>query len=279
MKQDNFFDLKRFTHVLRNDFLEHRKTMLQAVVMGYLALTYTVIARTFYLYKSADIFDTGTADEVSRSIWQLSLVAFAVYILGFTGSSILALSTKQKRISYFMLPATIFEKFLAMLLRIVGFYTLSYIAIFYLADWSRMLFYLIFYPEAPVIELTDTYFGKNTYQLNFLLPYYLFISIQSAFILGAVSFYVRSFFKTLGVLMGAIAGYILLNKLFIFVCYGKETSWIDVFKTFTERLEGILPAKASDTILVAWGVVILFALANWIIAYYRLKESQIISKL
>ena len=279
MKQDNFFDLKRFTHVLRNDLLEHKKTMLQAVVMGYLALTYTVIARTFYLYKSTEIFDARIADEISRSVWQFSFVAFAIYILGFTGSSILALSTKQKRITYFMLPATTFEKYLAVLLRIVGFYTLSYIAIFYLADCSRMLFYLIFYPEAPVIELTDTYFGKNTFQLNFLLPYYIFISIQSAFILGAVSFYLRPFFKTLGVLMGATAVYILLNKLFIFVCYGKETSWIDVFKTLTERLEGVLPADDSDKILVAWGVVTLFALANWIISYYRLKESQIISKL
>jgi hypothetical protein len=279
MIKDNFFDLKRFTHVLRNDFLEHKKTMLQAVVIGYLALTYTIISRIFYLYKSSDVFDVEIADKVSRSVWQFSFIAFAVYILGFTGSSILALSTKQKRITYFMLPATTFEKYLAILLRIVGFYTLSYIVIFYLADWSRMLFYLILYPEAPVIELTDTYFGKNTYQLNFLLPYYLFISIQSAFILGAVSFYVRSFIKTLGVLLWAIAGYMLLNKLFILVCYGKETSWVNVFKTFTEKLEGVLPADNSDKILVAWGVVTLFALVNWIIAYYRLKESQIISKL
>ena len=269
MKQDNFFDLKRFTHVLRNDFLEHKNRMGQAFFLTYLLFTCNIILLSTHFYESSNVFNSETADRLSRDVWHISLVYFAIYMLMFSAIDILALSTKQKRITYFMLPSTIFEKYLAVILRTVGFYALSYIAIFYLADWSRMLFYLIFYPESPVIELTNTCFQENTYQINFLLPYFAIISLQSIFILGAVSFYTTSFFKTLGVLLVAIGLYILLNIFFLFIFSTGESSF---------DVEGVFPVL-SDRILAAWGVVILFALANWILAYYRLKESQIISKL
>ena len=161
MKQDNFFDLKRFTHVLRNDFLEHKKTMLQAVVLGYLIFTFSIILRTFNLYESSKIYNSGIADDISYNICQFAMFGFIIYILGISTRNILTLSRKQKRISFFMLPATTFEKYLAILMRTVGFYALSYIAIFYLADWSRILFYLIFYPEAPVIRSEERRVGKE----------------------------------------------------------------------------------------------------------------------
>ena len=278
MKQDNFFDLKRFTHVLRNDFLEHKKTMLQAVVLGYLIFTFSIILRTFNLYESSKIYNSGIADDISYNICQFAMFGFIIYILGISTRNILTLSRKQKRISFFMLPATTFEKYLAILMRTVGFYALSYIAIFYLADWSRILFYLIFYPEAPVIELTNTYFEENTYRPNLLLSFFKVISIQSVFILGAVSFYRSSFFKTLLILLVTIGWYILFSRLFVFIFSAGKSSFDDVFRILGQGVESVFPI-AADRVLVNWGVATLFVLANWILAYYRLKESQIISKL
>ena len=278
MKQDNFFDLKRFTHVLRNDFLEHKKTMLQAVVLGYLIFTFSIILRTFNLYESSKIYNSGIADDISYNICQFAMFGFIIYILGISTRNILTLSRKQKRISFFMLPATTFEKYLAILMRTVGFYALSYIAIFYLADWSRILFYLIFYPEAPVIELTNTYFDVNTYRPNLLLSFFTIISIQSVFILGAVSFYRSSFFKTLGVLLAVIGLSTLLNIFFLFIFSTGESSFEDLFSMLEQGVGNAFPV-ASDRALFDLGESILSALATWILAYYRLKESQIISKL
>ena len=278
MKQDNFFDLKRFTHVLRNDFLEHKKTMLQAVVLGYLIFTFSIILRTFNLYESSKIYNSGIADDISYNICQYAMFGFIIYILGISTRNILTLSRKQKRISFFMLPATTFEKYLAILMRTVGFYALSYIAIFYLADWSRILFYLIFYPEAPVIELTNTYFDVNTYRPNLLLSFFTIISIQSVFILGAVSFYRSSFFKTLGVLLAVIGLSTLLNIFFLFIFSTGESSFEDLFSMLEQGVGNAFPV-ASDRALFDLGESIISALVIWILAYYRLKESQIISKL
>ena len=163
-------------------------------------------------------------------------------------------------------------------MRTVGFYALSYIAIFYLADWSRILFYLIFYPEAPVIELTNTYFDVNTYRPNLLLSFFTIISIQSVFILGAVSFYRSSFFKTLGVLLAVIGLSTLLNIFFLFIFSTGESSFEDLFSMLEQGVGNAFPV-ASDRALFDLGESILSALATWILAYYRLKESQIISKL
>ena len=279
MKQDNFFDLKRFTHVLRNDFLEHKMMMFYFFISCYVFFTANIISLTINLYGPNATYDHLLADALSRNVWIFSQIYFFIYLLIFAAFNILSLSRKQKRINFFMLPATIFEKYLAIFLRTVGFYTLSFVVIFYLTDCSRMLFFAIFYPEAPIVEITSTYLGNNIYQSSFLLPYFTIISLQSIFILGAVSFYTTSFFKTLGGCFCAVGAFLLLTRFCIYILPG-FSSFTDALRVLFEPMEQYMrEVEYTDIIIAAWGFVILFALANWILAYYRLKESQIISKL
>jgi len=184
---------------------------------------------------------------------------------------------KTKRISYLMNPSSTLEKFLSRWIIV----TIGYLIIFSLviipADATRVFISVIRYPgaEVPFIDFSKIVSGEK-YTSDFLYDYKqlkmvlsLYILFQSLFVLGSTFWQKNSFVKTFSALLLIFVSYGFICYKLISVLFGNG---MDDFFWSTRDFE---PENQTTTIAVT---LTLIAIVNWVIAFFRFRESEIIKR-
>ncbi|MEO5564493.1 MAG: hypothetical protein ABIR18_13690 [Chitinophagaceae bacterium] len=273
---NQFFSFNRFCLLVLKHWADNKKRYLLSVI-AFIGLLITWFVLTMLTESS------GRA--MSKGIQQVTFI-FALFATGsfYASQYFRDLGSSVKGINFLLVPASAFEKILCSLLYTVLFFFIVFTTAFYLADILMVSIYDRFaVADDPtgqrgllnVFDATSLPFdGKTT--INLLL---IFLSIQSAFLLGSVYFKKYSFIKTI------ISGFVIFFVVFCFVFL--------LYKYLMPKGEfenGFLTSYRVETggkndylvqIPVWVGKILHYLLMYgtapflWIVTYFRLKEKQV----
>ena len=273
MNANRYFSFSRLGLVMKRDFMENWKTNLYRFLGPYAA---------FLLVMGFSSMNMTNFNEFSDIV---SATFFSVLFFGgsFTASYALeTMNTQQKRISFLMLPATSFEKFLARFLYVtLGFVVLSTIALL-LAEVTRFLLLPMFdlpdtFKQSTLPNVWQTIMNVRTFNFNgsgimeSVVGWLFLIWIHSFFLLGGCRWYKNAFWKTLGLI-------ILVNFFFIFVL-------VNLVELLDEGVmeEILLWCEANFSWVTVTGILsfaivmfMLLILLNWWLSYRCFTRSQVI---
>ena len=275
MIRDTFFSAPRFVNLCRKEMVESWKANLLRFVMMYGIMAIAFVWNGYFRYNYLSASSWTDQDP----IWNFELGAFvwALVIMGLLSASFIMerMKTKTNRIAMLMIPATMFEKFFSRWLVFTFGFLIVFLIAFKLADWTRVTIYMISYPElkgiiasTPLSHLVGkeqfwTVFDDCNY---FMLGVSAYIFAQSLFVLGSSIWPKNSFVKTFSAIVVIAIVYIAIGSV--------------LAKMLFEGRSGGVNQTISDETMTLSSTVIFFAMAvfNWIVAYFRFKESEIISR-
>ena len=274
------FSFTRLMAVMKRDMMENWKTNLYRLIACYSG---AAMAFLFGMYGvlSGNRGETGDTQYLGFCNTFHSILIFVTFFyLMICASRIMeVMNTKNKRISYMMLPATIGEKFIS---RVIYVCIISMVIFFiglFFAELTRLALLPLF--DAPEefyrfclfdimsVSLDDTirlnpglYTGENSVEI---ISYLFVISNclwgHSIYILGGTYFKKHPFVKTWGIMIAlfVIAAYIFGNmiakELFLYFDPTDENFWI-----------------GTNTISI---VFLVLTVINWTLSYHLFRNSQI----
>lgn len=264
MMKDTFFSFSRFVNVCRKDVAENWKTYMLRLAMWYGVLAVVLVWNGFYVYRYG---------------WQDINFGPFVFMFGLWGFGLLGASytmekmkSKTGRLSTLMLPATPFEKFFSRWFVFTVVFLVAYLFAFRMADCTKALIYSAIYPENASVGVTplarlfegDVYNRKNPEFQGVLIAAYFFF--QSCFVLGSSIWPKNSFIKTVAASVVIFVSYFLIVGFVVkYVVSGHLSAFSDI---------------SQETVInILYVVVTTFTLLNWVLAYYRFKESEIINRM
>ena len=275
MIKDTFFSLPRFMNLCRKEMVESWRSNVLRIVLLYGVMTVAMVWNGYFEYR-------GSYKSSEDPAWSFLLVAFiwGLWVFGCLSASFTMekMKTKTNRTSTLMTPATPFEKFFSRWFVFTVVFLVVFLITYKLADYTRVIVYSLTYPEKDFIAPVDLSHligkGKDYYTLcrtglefGAVIAGYFFV--QSLFILGSTIWPKNSFLKTFAsgtiivivyFLVGALMTKILLNN--------------NLYYSFPRR--EISDENMMILLIVACTFIALF---NWILAYFRFKESEIINRM
>jgi len=179
MKTNNFFNSKRFFLLLRNDLLRNYRTML--ISAGAVAALYFVITLPKIFFSPG-----GTSPD-----FHLGLYPACLFIGGFilSSSAFSEIHHSRKSTSFFMLPASIFEKMVSKLLLTTIGYVLASVLLYYLLTVTSS--------GIAVIFTGWSFPAFNPFTKEILLSVAIYLVTQSMFLFGGLYFKKHPFMKIL----------------------------------------------------------------------------------
>lgn len=278
MIRDTFFSAPRFVNLCRKEMVESWKANLLRFVMMYGIMAIAFVWNGYFQYNHPEgLINRGITQD---PIWTFELGAFiwALVIMGLLSASFIMerMKSKTNRIAMLMTPATMFEKFFSRWLVFTFGFLIVFLIAFKLADWTRVTVYMISYPElkdiiasTPLSHLVGkeqfwTVFDDCNY---FMLGVSAYFFVQSLFVLGSSIWPKNSFVKTFSAIVVVAIIYIAIGSLL-----GKIL--------FEARGVRGVNQDISDEAMTLWTTIIFFGMAiiNWVVAYFRFKESEIINR-
>lgn len=275
MIRDTFFSLPRFMNLCRKEMVENWKTYMLRSVMIFGVLAIIFLWKGYFQYEYMEHSLKGELDP----IWKFEVTVFlwGLVIWGCISTSFAMerMKSKTSRTVVLMTPATMFEKFSSRWLVATCGFLVVYLIAFRLADWTRVLVYMLRCPDLDSIaqfplwqfccntgSFYESYVGNGDAML-FISAYF---AVQSFFLLGSVIWPRNSLVKTFAAGVCIIIAYTLIAAALMKVFLPDNFYMTD-------------PSISNETIqtLVATGFC-LFALFNWVLAYFRFKESEIINR-
>lgn len=266
------FSFQRMGTLMTKYLNDNKKSLiLKLLVMYGTLIVMTLFAgwNNMYFYRQ-----TSPGHDVTW-IHLFPMLVMLVLAFGCLAASVMFedLKSKESRISMLMTPATTLEKYLSRwILYIVGFPILFIIG-FYLADAVRCVVFRILIPDNTSIALfnINSYFDKINMPERFhpiLFCVFILLSIQSFFVLGSVVWQPLSFFKTFGSLFILMQVYVL------------SSIWLTDSLMEPGMFYGMEKSDDNLTLVILgfYSFMILTCLINWTLAYFRLKEAEIIKR-
>lgn len=280
MIRDTFFNTPRFVNLCRKEMVENWRSNVLRMVLMYGVMTVVMIWNGYFEYRNG--VATSAKDDPAwsfvlvSSMWGLSV--FGCLSASFTMER---MKTKTGRLSVLMTPATSFEKFFSRWFVSTVVFLVVFLIAFKMADYTRVLVYSLKYPEISQIASTpfshfiepvetsravaDYYLFSSARQFAMSIAYYFFF--QSLFVLGSSIWPKNAFIKTF------VAGVVII---IIYVLLGTAMSEL-LFK------EGYFYFSSEPSLETIHCVIMLSAIlatiVNWILAYVRFKESEIINRM
>lgn len=267
MQPNNVLDFRRLGYY----FQQHLVAAFRPYLLGILAIFGLMI-----ILPSLVVLSNNSHIELS------DIVAF--YYIGlffggllFTSMAFSDFNNKEKGVSFLMLPASQFEKFItAFLVTTVGFF---------------LVYHLCAYTAFIIVNKIAI--AKNTFGIrmdwDFLgnekgqrYIYFVYIFLHAVFLVGALYFNKLAFIKTLVVLLLILLGLYLLNCVFAFILFGSNMRYI--FEQVPFVLIGTRPSGNGNSTYViseqmakSYIFIAKYLLAPilWTIAYFRLKDKEI----
>ena len=277
MLKGNFFSISRFMNLCRKDTVESAKTHLLRIVALYGAMVIFFVWRGYIEYigsrPSLD-YDSMVHTCLYTFLW--------VGVLGGCISASLnmeKMKSRMSRLSILMVPASPFEKFFSRWLISTVAYMLVFLIAFKLADYTRVLVYSIALPDQTiaVADLKYLFTTEGNYILSpemsgeyKILFFFIYLFFQSCFILGSSIWPKNSLVKTL------TAGLVVIILTSVIIA---GVAKLVIGQSFVDSRvvdEGFIERNITT---IAFCVVTFFTLLNWVLAYYRFKESEIINRL
>ncbi len=270
----NRFSIARTLNLFRLYFIENRKFFIicATAVIGILicvALSVssdTNYGKTYFLKN----YNIDPAIQYLLPIYIVLGYVFAALGASFMFSN---LKSKQGRINTLMLPALASEKLVSRMILFVVIYPLFFIAAVSFAEFVRYVFMLFRYHVAPVTPLYAIF--NNPELLEYclpkkyphLIPCMLFVgafAVQSFFVLGSVMWPKYSSTKTFGVFFALFFFYVVSSA-----SIGGHIASSRIYhsKTFIEEY--------FPYILLALEIIV--CLFNWAMAWWRLRETDVIT--
>ncbi len=278
MIRDTFFSAPRFVSLCRKEMVESWKANLLRFVMMYGIMAIAFVWNGYFQYNHPEgLINRGITQD---PIWIFELGAFvwALVIMGLLSASFIMerMKSKTNRIAMLMTPATMFEKFFSRWLVFTFGFLIVFLIAFKLADWTRVAVYTVSYPElkdiitsTPLSHLVGkgqfwTVFDDCNY---FMLGVSAYFFAQSLFVLGSSIWPKNSFVKTFSAIVVVAI---------IYIAIGSALAKI----LFEARGVRGVNQDISDEAVTLWTTIIFFGMAifNWVVAYFRFKESEIINR-
>jgi len=281
---NNTFNIKRFGLAFRKDLIENGKSYLLMflTLLGIIAIVTIYI--TWYYHKETRInYNFHYPINISMLIY-LSFIFIAAGIW-FASTFANPMNSKLKRISYLVSPASNLEKYLIRwIITTVGFIVAFFVAM-WIADALRVAICSIKFPEADIKFLDISklvgpeneavyreYLVPKSVFIIFLSLYFLF---QSIFLLGSTFWEKASFIKTFTVVAAIIAAYIFICRWTILLFYGDLQGYFNVLSSY-ERINTMSEVQSMYYVSFICAVI---TIGCWILAFFRIKESEIINRL
>lgn len=258
---NNFFSMRRFCQVCSKEINENwKQNLLRASAVYGLLMVAVLLASLMTFQDDAMVIYTEKLEQMESVIF-----SFGLSFGGALAASLMMepLKSKTGRLSMLMLPATPFEQFICRWLFYTLGFVLLYVVLFCLADWTRVLVYLIAAPDATGLQHVSLSALATVGTNN---PLYLSVAnyafFQSFFVLGSVVWPKHSFLKTFVSLIGILVVYSIVVGQVMPSFDHTQLKSLDWDKFFT----------------VSTVVLSVLALFNWTLAYFRFKEWEIISR-
>ena len=277
---NNTFDINRFILLLRKDIQENWKKYLIRILTIYGVVTLVITWNTHITYNEHEKFGK-TLEYLNNDLIIFSLMIF--FIFGCISASMIMepINSKTKRLVYLMNPSSSFEKYFSRWVFFTIGYILIFLVLFFLSDATRVLITSIRFPDTEVPFLHfDKFLGNNEYNYVFhnttrlAFSVTLFFFIQSLFILGATFWPKNALVKTFS------AGTI-ITVTFLLVCWCIiallfENGMDSFGKALQQKTFGI-----QDITIIKYLTVLgaIFTVVNWVLAFFRFKESEVIKRL
>ena len=279
---NNTFSFKRFGLVVKKDFMENQKRyiLLFLTMLGLMALISVLGSLYFY---SSKIYPYSYLIHNKALLGWMSLMFLSCGIF-FSSSFSMPMNSKLKRIAYLDYPASNLEKYLTRwMITTVGYIIAFFIALWF-ADSLRVIVCSNVFPDENVmfLDLSRLTYPDETYKGHYLVPKFvlviivsIYFLIQSVFILGSTFWEKATFIKTFTAIGALIGVYVMLNRWAILLFYGDFDGFEKVLNSFQ------LADRFSENQAAIFTSIILsvFTLANWILAYFRINESEIIKRI
>lgn len=290
MDTNKFFSFSRIAMVMKREIMENWKTNLYRLIGIYAGF---LLVMVFTMSKQASSYSDP---QVAFQHYCSNVLGAFVLIIGIFGIVYAAnimenMITKEKRIAFLMLPATMIEKFVARFLTVtVGLA----VAVFVAASLAEITRYLLL----PLFNVPETFHQSVLYNLLSMasvdgeqiyrgsgyamnMPYQNWLGelcgwaflvwSHSLYILGGSYWYKKPFFKTLGTLM--------LISILCSVLSVHIISWVgnDGMRSFAEWLEANSQWMTLNRLL-SLGVAFFsaFTMFNWWLSYRLFTRSQVI---
>lgn len=295
MDNNNFFSFPRIMMVMKREVMENWKTNLYRLIGLYAAFLFTFLIRMYSM--SSDTMCLSNPDWALDNFSQISLGIF-LFIIGIVSLVYAAnimenMTTKEKRISFLMLPATMIEKFVARFLYVTVGLFIAVLATVSLAEITRLLLLPLFnvpetlhqsvlpkmffmFTNLIYVSGKDEFIGNaewGSFNLGLVsICYWAFlIWYHSLYILGGNFWYKKPFFKTLGTLLLVMIGLSIIMTNII--------SWAGVSNMHSfGQWVGETFNWMTGTIFFAIGIIFftVFTFFNWWLSYRLFTRSQVI---
>ena len=278
------FSFTRLMAVMKRDMMENWKTNLYRLIGCYTGLALALIFGMKGIERSVEYNVPGDLYvQFCDRIYSIIIFATFFYLLICASRIMEVMNTKNKRISYMMLPATISEKFVSRVIYVVIISLVIWFVALFFGELTRIalaplfnvpeelysfsLFDIMSVPSESRIRLNPGLYG-GTFSPEFI--YYLFLASNilwshSVYILGGTYFRKNPFVKTWGIMMALffIAAYIWINMvsrgLLSFLNLTEPDAWMNIRTT-------------AITISI---ISLAFTVINWTLSYHLFRNSQI----
>jgi len=260
---DIYFNFNRFFLVLKRDFIENGKTALFGI------LTILSIFSFILVMISFESNDKGLYD-FNATFYMMEFFIIGIF---FAGMAFKDFRNKEKTMSYLMLPASSFEKFLSMLmLTTIGFFV-SYTLLFELFNLLNIVI-IGSLPNALNLELFNPFIPELGKVILVLIP------IQALFLIGAATFkkaplfYTVLYFFVFLLIYGFVIGLVLkyYTGAMNIRSIGDNTQVI-YFSGEVQNQKEINSILSIQTFI--FFLTYLLAPIFWLITWFKIKEKEV----
>lgn len=270
MSANNVFVLKRFAMYGRKLMVEQWKAeVLRALVMLaaiFIIFTWSGYATYTDIIKNKEDFTNLNVDLM----WGNECVAFIVllFLFGCYSASLMCENLKKRsgKIAVLTSPVSSFENWFSRWIIQVVMFAIMYIAFIIAGDYLRYFIYHAAYPEIShlIQPMPISYFIHNLSSAEMSLCSFVWIYLftQSFYVLGSSFFPRHSALRTSLIMAFVVAIYILLDKYIV--------------RNFNLGGNG-LDSKGFDHPIIQSAIVFV-TFFNWVVAYLRFKEMEVIDR-
>lgn len=279
------FNFSRLVSVIKRDLVENWKTNLYRILTCYIIFGLIFIFMMYGMNHSSGNSAEYFYERFCGNVTGIIYIALNLYMCYFASLILEPMRTKERRISYLMLPATLGEKFVSRALYV----TIGTLIIFgcglLMAELTRLLF-------VPILDISEefgrfcladvwhrilaenqepTFYGESDYSYTLLIMFFtvLITWSHSLYILGGSFFRKKAFIKTMGLCFLLM---ILFGNFFVQIFEGTEPELIKWLEDWTEAN----PTQAANTFLsIGFSLFLLLTVLNWGLSYKLFATSQI----
>lgn len=262
MENMNKFSIRRTMSLTAMIIRQQPKVYLMRflVLFGGLAVL-TLFLGFLYVDNNGTYYD-------NIDVWnsEFPMFVFMLFAMGMVYASVAFSDAGKKpsRIALLMLPARNIEKYIARFIIYVPLFVVLFLAAAWLADGLRVVVLSLFYPE-----LSDG-IGMLRFELSreqVLSILFLFLIIQSFCWLGAILWPRYSLIKTIVSLFVIGIVYTIFGRLFYLVFISGR------------RICGVPILDDVDGFSVWVGSMVVICVINYVVAYMRFKETDVIQRI